>query len=151
MSNDTQTSGDARYVIPALAPVYARLAPFAETLLCVAVGVAFVIHGWPKIQNPLGAVERVQSIGFYPGWLWASALAATEFFGGLLLIFGLLTRPAAMATAVMLLVTVWFHWVQLDQGYKGAELSIIWASVTLFFALNGAGRYSVDRVIGREI
>ena len=146
MSNDTKPAA-----IPALAPVYAQLAPLAETLLRVVVGVAFVIHGWPKIQNPLGAVEMVQSIGFYPGWLWATALAATEFFGGLLLIFGLLTRPAALATTVVLLVTVWFHWVQLDQGYKGAELSIIWASVTLFFALNGAGRYSVDRLIGRQI
>ncbi|WP_054007564.1 DoxX family protein [Cypionkella psychrotolerans] len=151
MINTTQNSGDAGYVIPALAPVYARLAPLAETLLRVVVGVAFVIHGWPKIQDPLGAVEMVQSIGFYPGWLWATALAATEFFGGLLLIVGLLARPAALATTVVLLVTVWFHWVQLDQGYKGAELSIIWASVTLFFALNGAGRYSVDRLIGRQI
>ena len=151
MSNDTQNGGAVRYVIPALAPVYARLAPLAETLLRVVVGVAFVIHGWPKIQNPLGAVDMVQSIGFYPGWFWATALAATEFFGGLLLIVGLLTRPAAVATTIVLLVTVWFHWVQLDQGYKGAELSIIWASVTLFFALQGAGRYSLDRVIGRQI
>jgi len=93
----------------------------------------------------------VQGIGFYPGWFWATALAATEFFGGLLLIAGFLTRPAAFATTIVLLVTVWFHWVQLGQGYKGAELSIIWASVTLFFALNGAGRYSVDRLIGREV
>lgn len=151
MTNFTNNAPRTNHLIPALRPVYYALQPISETLLRLVVGTAFVVHGWPKIQNPLGAVEMVQGIGFYPGWLWATALAATEFFGGILIILGLLTRPAAIATTFILLVTTWFHWVKLDQGYKGAELSIIWASAMLFFAVRGGGRFSLDRLIGREV
>ena len=59
--------------------------------------------------------------------------AATEFFGGILLAIGLLTRPAAFAATIVLLVTVYFHWVQLDQGFSGAEKSLLWAAMTFFF------------------
>lgn len=51
----------------------------------------------------------VESIGFHPGWLWSTLLAALQFIGGLMIIAGFLTRPAALANAVMLAVTLWFH------------------------------------------
>lgn len=146
-SPDTSTTP----IIPALRPLYALLSPVSLTILRVVVGIAFVMHGWPKIQAPFGAAEMVGGIGFQPAWLWSLALSATEFFGGILLILGLLTRPAALATTIVLLVTVWFHWVKLGQGWSGAELSIIWASATLFLAVHGGGRFSLDRLIGREI
>lgn len=145
----TAAQGTARY-IPALSPLYAALSPLAETLLRVLAGIMLAVHGWPKIQNPMGLTGMVESIGFAPSWFWAFALAITEFFGGLLLIVGLFTRPVAAAATVVLLVTVWFHWVQLGQGWKGSELSMIWAAVTFLFVARGAGRFSVDRVIGRE-
>ncbi|PZQ50103.1 MAG: DoxX family protein [Rhodovulum sulfidophilum] len=151
MTDFTPDTHQPTYLVPALRPVYAALAPLTRTLMRVVAGTAFVIHGSPKIMNPLGAVGMVEGIGFYPGWLWATALAATEFFGGILLILGLLTRPAALAASFVLMVTSWFHWVHLEQGYKGAELSIIWLSVTLFFAAHGGGAYSLDRRIGRQI
>ncbi len=151
MTKTTSDAGQTRPLLPALRPLYDRLTPLAETLMRSVVGIALMAHGWPKIQNPMGAVGMVEGIGFHPGWLWSPLLAVTEFFGGLLLILGLLTRPAAAGATIVLLVTVWFHWVQLGQGYAGAELSLIWASATLYFALRGAGRHSLDRVIGREI
>lgn len=140
-----------RLLIPALRPLYTCAAPLAETWLRVIAGFALAMHGWPKIQDPMRAVGMVESIGFHPGWLWSPALAAGEFFGGLLLMFGLLTRFAAGATTVILLVTVYFHWVLKAEGYSGAELSLIWSGVTLFFVARGGGRFSVDRLIGREI
>lgn len=138
-------------VFPALQPLYTRLTPLVLTVMRVMAGAALMVHGWPKLMDPMGATGMVEGIGFAPGWLWSPALAITEFFGGLLLVIGLLTRPAALAVSVVLLVTVWFHWVQLAQGYAGAELSLIWVTVTLFFAVRGAGPWSVDRLVGREI
>ena len=140
-----------RLLVPALGPVYARLDTWAETVLRAAAGVALIAHGFPKILDPMGAVGMVESIGFHPGFLWAPALAATEFFGGVLLLLGLLTRPAAFATLIVLLVTVWFHWVQLGQGYAGAELSILWSAILFLFVVRGGNRHSLDALIGRHV
>mgnify|MGYP002622388085 FL=1 len=137
-------------IIPPLGRLYARLDAPAETLLRVVAGIALVVHGLPKILDPLSNVGMVEGLGFYPGALWSPLLAATEFFGGILLIVGLLTRPAAFATMIVLLVTVWFHWITLGQGYSGAEKSILWAAILLFFAIRGGNRHSLDARIGRE-
>lgn len=137
--------------LPALGPVYAVLQPLAETWLRVICGIALMVHGWPKLMAPMGTVGMVESIGFVPGWFWSPALAVTEFFGGLLLVLGLLTRFAAAGSTIILLVTIWFHWVLLDQGYGGSEISLLWSAITLYFVARGGGLYSLDRVIGRQL
>ncbi|MCA0043332.1 DoxX family protein [Celeribacter litoreus] len=148
MSNETDRTA---LFIPALAPVYAATAPLAQLWLRVICGVALMAHGWPKIQNPTGAADMVAGMGFAPGWFWSILLSVTEFGGGLLLALGLLTRLAAAGTTVILLVTIYFHWIKLDQGYKGAELSLIWSAVTLSFVTKGGGRFSLDRLIKKEL
>lgn len=148
MTTKTQTPA---LIVPALDPLYARLAPLTQLWLRVISGVALMVHGWPKIQNPTGAADMVSGLGFAPGWLWSILLSVTEFTGGLLLAIGLLTRLAAAGTTIILLVTVYFHWIVLEQGYRGAELSLIWSAVTLTFFAKGGGRYSLDRVIGKEL
>ncbi|MEO9338632.1 DoxX family protein [Mesorhizobium sp. SB112] len=135
---------------PALASLYARLDTPAETVLRVVSGVALVTHGFPKLMNPFGAVEMVEGLGFYPGIFWSPLLAATEFFGGILIALGLFTRPAAAAATIVLLVTVWFHWITLGQGYAGAEKSILWAAIMAFLVIRGGNAHSVDARIGRQ-
>ncbi|MGO4451027.1 DoxX family protein [Phyllobacterium sp. TAF24] len=137
-------------IIPALGGIYTALAQFSETLLRVIAGGALVLHGSGKIANPFGAIEMVEGLGFYPGVFWSPLLAATEFFGGILLVLGLLTRPAAFATTIVLLVTVYFHWVAKGQGWDGSEKSILWAAILFFFVIRGASNYSVDAKIGKE-
>lgn len=143
----TQTRG---LIVPQLKPLYALLSPISVTYMRVIAGIAFMVHGLPKISNPMGATGMVESIGFHPGWLWSPALAGTEFIGGLLLVLGLLTRPAALATSIVLLVTVYFHWIMKAEGYPGSELSLIWLGITLYFVAHGGGRWSLDRLIGRQ-
>jgi len=94
-------------------------------------------------------VGMVEGLGFYPGFIWAPLLAGTEFFGGILLAIGLLTRPAALASSIVLLVTVYFHWIVKSQGLAGAEKSILWLAMTFLILVRGSGRYAVDRLIGR--
>ena len=146
----SMTDKNTALIIPGLARVYASLDGVSLLVLRIVLGVALAIHGWPKINDPFGAVGMVEQLGFYPGVLFSPLLATTEFFGGILLIVGLLTRPAAFATMIVLLVTVWFHWITLGQGYSGAEKSILWAAILLFFAIRGGNRHSLDARIGRE-
>lgn len=142
--------GRPRLILPFLGCVYGGLNSFAETLLRVVAGVALVIHGWPKIQAPFGSAEMVAGLGFWPADLWSLLLSVTEFVGGILLIVGFLTRPAALAATAVLLVTVYAHWVVWGQGWDGAEKSVIWAAVTFFFVIRGANRHSVDAAIGKQ-
>ena len=109
-----------------------------------------VTHGYGKILNPFGAAGMVEGLGFHPGALWSLLLSCTEFFGGILLAIGLLTRPAALGAFVVLSVTVYFHWIVKGEGWRGAEKSIIWAAVMLYFVIRGANRHSVDARIGRQ-
>ena len=92
----------------------------------------------------------VESLGFYPGTFWSPLLSFTEFFSGILVAIGLLTRPASFAAMFILLVTVWFHWVSMDQGYSGAEKSILWAAIFFYFLIRGGNRHSVDARLGRQ-
>lgn len=148
MSASTDNPRNA-LVIPVLGRLYAALHDGAETVLRVVAGGFFAIHGSQKITNPFGAAEMVEGLGFYPGALWSLLLACTEFFGGIFIAIGFLTRPAAFAGLFVLLVTVWFHWVTMDQGYSGAEKSLLWAAILLFFVIRGGNRHSVDARVGK--
>lgn len=140
-----------RLIIPFLGPIYGSLSEFAETLLRVVAGVALLTHGFPKILNPLGAMGMVESLGVFPGpaELWSILLSMTEFFGGILIAIGLLTRPAAFGAMIVLLVTVYFHWIFRSEGYAGAEKSILWAAIMFYFVIRGANSHSVDARLGR--
>ncbi|WP_312419026.1 DoxX family protein [Shinella sp.] len=139
-----------RLIIPKLGGLYAALHESAETILRVAAGLLLVTHGYGKIMNPFGAVGMVESLGFYPGFFWSPLLAATEFFGGILVAIGLFTRPAAFASMIVLAVTVYFHGVVKAEGLMGAEKSILWTLIFLFFAVRGANSHSVDAKLGRQ-
>lgn len=141
MSNPPDRS---RLMVPALAPVYGSGYVTVETILRVVAGVLLVTHGYGKILNPMGTVGMVEGLGFYPGVFWSPLLAATEFFGGILVAIGLFTRPAAVAATIVLLVTVYFHGIVQAQGLAGAEKSILWAAIFLFFAFRGGNAQSVD-------
>ncbi|MBW6417012.1 DoxX family protein [Celeribacter sp. PS-C1] len=99
-----------RLILPALEKFYSAIAePFGWAAFRVTIGLSLVVAGWPKIQAPLAQSGFVESLGISPGWLFSPMLAAMQFFGGFLIAFGLLTRPIALANAVMLLITLWFH------------------------------------------
>lgn len=108
-------------ILPFMGPFYDRIAqPLAHLGLRVIVGVLLIIEGWPKILAPFGMAGFVEGIGFHPGWLWSAVLAVMQFVGGLLILTGFLTRPAALANGLMLAVTYWFH---LTHPYGQAFLS----------------------------
>ena len=140
-----------RLLFPTIGRLYASLAGPSTFLLRFMAGVALAIHGWGKIQAPFKNVEMVEKLGFVPGAIWSPALAGTEFFGGLLIAIGFLTRPAALGATIVLLVTVWFHGVLQGQGLGGAEKSLLWAAITFYFVAHGGGFLSVDRALRREI
>lgn len=149
MTDFTSTRPPA--MLPVLQRFYLPLDATAETLLRVVAGALLVTHGYGKILDPFGAAGMVESLGFYPGAFWSLLLSATEFFGGIMIAIGLLTRPASFAAMIVLLVTVYFHGIVQDQGLGGSEKSILWAAIFFFFVIRGSNSQSVDAKIGRQI
>ncbi|ESX99028.1 DoxX family protein [Mesorhizobium sp. LNJC405B00] len=130
----TTDASRGKLIVPVFGRLYSSLYDGAET---------------QKITNPFGTAEMVEGLGFCPGAFWSLLLSCTEFFGGILIAIGLLTRPAAFAGMIVLLVTVWFHWITVGQGFSGAEKSLLWAAILLFFVIRGGNRQSVDARLGK--
>lgn len=147
-------SGETRLIIPALAPVYNCLGQFTNPLLRVVFALQVVPPGWAKLTNPKFAAEvagLVARIGLPAPAAWTWLVAALEFFGGIALALGLLTRPlAAMFIVQMLVIAVGLHW----PGGRGMSFDLMYdlllAALAVAFALRGGGRWSLDRLIGRE-
>ena len=74
------------------------------------------------------------------------------FFGGILLTIGLLTRPAAAAVFVIMMVAVFK--VHLGNGFfwlkAGYEYPLLWGVVALGLVFGGSGKLSVDDKLGKE-
>ncbi len=110
MNGNSDRSRPVRLIFPALGGIYSSFAqPAAWVALRVAVGAVLALEGWSKMMAPMAMTGFVESIGFHPGWFWSPFLAALQFFGGLAIAIGLFTRPVALANAVMLAITLWFH------------------------------------------
>ena len=151
-------SSPARPIIPALAPLYDKATPIFETLLRVVVGGFLIPHGAQKLFGAFGGYgiegtgKFMESLGFAPGFLFAGLVGGVEFFGGILLAIGLLTRPVAVAVTIVLAVAALS--VHLSKGFfagqGGIEFAALWTFAAAYFAFRGAGPYSVDAKIGRE-
>ncbi|GGA67617.1 hypothetical protein GCM10011385_21910 [Nitratireductor aestuarii] len=146
MSKNTQVPERIAF----LRPIYAALHDFAETLMRVICGVILAVHGFPKMMEPFKASGMVENLGFYPGVFWSPLLSFTEFFAGVFIALGFLTRPAAVAATIILAVTVYAHWIAMGQGFAGSEKSILWLGMTIFFAVRGANSQSIDAKLGRQ-
>lgn len=130
-------------------------AGYEALALRVPVGLILAAHGSQKLFAWFGGYgldgtgQWMASIGLNPGWLMALLAGNAEFFGGLGLMLGLLTRPAAIAAALTLAVAMfWVHW---SQGFfltsKGIEYALALLSATVSLAIMGGGKYALDQYI----
>src|SRR5260370_16381841 len=83
----------------------------ATTILRSAFGVIFFAHGAQKMLGWFGGYGFTGTMGFFTGAMHIPALfaflaIAAEFFGGLGLIFGLLTRVASFGIFINMVVAV---------------------------------------------
>jgi uncharacterized membrane protein YphA (DoxX/SURF4 family) len=101
--------------------------------------------------------------GFLPGSpaLWSAIHDYFEFFGGILLSLGLLTRPAALSLFLTMGSAVYFHLSAAGlQGFPAGHVSnysydfeepMLYALICLVFWFNGAGPLSIDSIIYKKI
>jgi len=120
--------------------------------LRIVVGLAFLHHGWGKIQTPFSWMPPEAPV---PGFMQALAAVSEFFGGGLGFLFGFLTPLSCLGVLCTMSVALQFHIGRGDPfvgtGGPAYELAAVYWTVALMLLLIGPGRFSLDAAIfGRE-
>jgi putative oxidoreductase len=132
----------------------------ATAILRVVLGVIFFAHGAQKILGWFGGYGFTGTMGFFTGVMhipapFAFLAICAEFFGGLGLIFGFLTRIGALGISCNMLVAVamihrqfgfFMNWTGAQKG-EGYEYHLLILATTVFLMIRGAGAASIDRLL----
>lgn len=108
-------------------------------------GLMFMQHGAQKLFAVLGREEAVEAFT----QIWFAGVL--EFFGGLLVAAGLLTRPVAFVLSGLM---AWAYFqVHVGQAFfpiaNGGELAVLFCWFFFFLAFAGAPVWSVDALLER--
>jgi putative oxidoreductase len=126
----------------------------ALAVLRIVLGVTFILHGGQKlfVYGFDGVAGAFGQMGVPAAGFFGPFVALVEFFGGIAITLGLLTRLAALGIGSTMVVAILT--VHLKQGFfnpGGVEfpLSLLGSAIALLIA--GAGAYSVDAVIAKRL
>jgi putative oxidoreductase len=130
---------------------------FANSLgllaLRLVLGWIFIYHGSQKLFGAFGGsgmdgfVANINGmhLPLLPGVAWAYMAACGEFFGGVFVFVGLLTRLAAVPIIVTMLVAI--KTVTGSKGFMGYEFNLALIAMSAALILTGAGLVSLDALI----
>jgi putative oxidoreductase len=125
-----------------LAPLFAR----------IVVGWVFLLSGWGKLHNLPRVTENFIGWGIPFPHVLTPFVSGVEFFGGLFLLLGFLTRISAGALGITMIVAIaTAKWADVDSlatllGFDETE----YLALFLWLAIAGAGRVSVDYLLERR-
>ena len=124
-------------------------------ILRITIATVFMAHGSQKLFSWFGGYglegtgQWMESIGLAPGYLMALLAGSGEFFGGLLLLFGLLTRASSLVLAITMFVVIFS--VHFANGFfmsaNGYEFAFVLLGASVALMFSGAGRYSLDALL----
>ncbi len=128
-----------------LSSFYGRCSQYMLSILRIVSALLFMQHGAQKLfgfMAPMHATSHpVLSLMWIAGVL--------EFFGGLLLVFGLFTRPVAFLLSGEM--AVGYFMAHAPKGLwpiqNGGDLAILWSFVFFYMAVAGGGTWSMDRLL----
>lgn len=133
-----------------------NLSQWTLTLLRVVLGIIFAYHGYLKlfVKGALpGTAQFFAQVGIPLANVSAVVVAFAEFFGGLLLLVGLLTRWASAVLIFQMLVA--FFMVHLKNGFLvskgGYEFVLLILAGLVVLLVNGAGKLSVGKLFKGKI
>lgn len=132
------------------------------TTLRLVLGVVYFAHGAQKMLGWFGGYGFHGTMGFFTHMGMPAPVAflviCTEFFGGLGLIVGLLTRIAALGIGVEMIGAIFMvhmpngffmNWAGNQKG-EGFEYHLLAIAMCAALLLRGAGAFSVDRALSKS-
>jgi putative oxidoreductase len=133
--------------------VVARISWLPPLCARIVLGVVFIQSGWGKLTDLPSATAA------FAGWhvpfphFNAVLASGTEFFGGCFILAGLLTRLWAVPLIVVMGVAIASaKWPQMQDwtDFFGFD-ELAYAVLFLWLAVRGAGKVSLDYVIGKRL
>jgi putative oxidoreductase len=127
----------------------------ARTVLRVVLGVVMIAHGWQKMTGGglAGTGEAFAGMGMPAAGVTGPLVALLELVGGVAVLLGLLTPLMAGLYALTMLGAAAL--VHAPNGFfasdGGVELTLVLLAVSLYLAVTGAGRASLDSVLARVL
>jgi len=122
-------------------------APRARSVLRIVVGLLFIPHGTAKLFG----VPHVAMFDNLQLFSLLGLAGVLETFGGLLILLGLFTRPVAFVLSGFMAVA--YFMAHAPKGFlptlNGGDLAIVFCFVFLYFAVAGAGAFSMDAARGK--
>ncbi len=121
----------------------------------VLVGLMFAQHGAMKLFGAFGGLGGTSVFGGGVDVVSLMSLAGfIEFFGGLAIALGLLTRLVALISGVEMLFA--YFMVHFKGGFSpivnGGEIALLYFAAALVLLAYGAGRWSIDKsLLKREL
>ncbi|MEJ7693380.1 DoxX family protein [Daejeonella sp.] len=118
-------------------------------IIRIGIGIMFMLHGYPKLLGGpemwtnIGGAMKYIGITFIPV-AWGLAAAATETFGGFLILIGLAFRPVCVLLAFTMAIAATMH-LSTGDGLTTASHAIEVGFVFLGLAFIGSGKYSIDK------
>ena len=133
-------------------------AGYSALILRLPIAIIFIAHGAQKLFSWFGGYgleatgNWMASIGLAPGIVMAFLAGSAEFFGGIFLLLGLLTRPTALVLAITMLVAIFAvhfeHGLFISNNGYEFGLALLAASISLLFS--GAGALAVDNFLVKK-
>jgi putative oxidoreductase len=121
-----------------------RLQPFALLVMRAVLGAVMIAHGYKKVFGGFqGHQHFLGSLGIPP---WMAYLSTTiEFFGGIVLVLGVLTRCVAFAMLIeLVIIIVKAHWHNGFTGNNGYEFPLALAAIAFALICYGGGPYGFN-------
>jgi putative oxidoreductase len=118
--------------------------------LRLAVAAVFINHGRQKlfVYGFAGVTGAFTQMGVPVPGLMGPFIGLLEFFGGIALAIGLLTRLFALGFVCDMLAAILL--VQLKKGFGGYEFEFLLLGSSLALVLTGAGGFSIDALLDRR-
>ncbi|PKF80783.1 oxidoreductase [Vibrio sp. vnigr-6D03] len=142
-----------------LKKITASNAGFATLALRTPIGIILIAHGAQKLFGWFGGYglegtgQWMASIGLAPSVLMAFLAGSAEFFGGLFLVLGLLTRPAALVTAFTMVIAIFS--VHFENGLflsnNGYEFGLALLAASVSLTISGSGKLALDQSLNKKI
>ena len=143
--------------------LFATSNDFVLTVVRLILGVTFFMHGAQKMLGWFGGYGFHATMGTFTHYLGIPAPLAflaicAEFFGGLGLLVGLLSRIAALGIMVNMLVAIatvhhvngfFMNWTGQQKG-EGFEYHLLAIALAIVVLIKGSGAVSIDRAIASE-
>ena len=128
-----------------------RLHPVGLLALRLALGAVMIAHGYQKVFGGMPQFMQMLSHMGIPAWM-GYLTAAAEFGGGILVVVGFLTRFAAFAIFIDMLVAI--GKVHLPHGFfaknGGFEFPMALAAIAFSLILTGGGPIAIDWLWGSK-